>query len=204
VGFSGGTLLFDAPGGGGGGGGDPNGDGGGGGFYVPFPFPGGAGSGPGFGLGGDYASNPGGWRTDGARTDMTSGGGGAGWTYGGRGGNGASGDGGGGGGGTGNPYVNPGLVSDPVTESKPLVDGPDGVVMISYTAPSASPLSKLQCAGQPATMVVNGPALVKGNPGRDVIVGDRGANQINGTSGNDTICGGDEQADGVSDRIAGG
>lgn len=68
--------------------------------------------------------------------------------------------------------------------------GADGVVMISYTAPSASSLTKLRCAGRPATMVVKGPALVKGTPGPDVIVGDRGANMIDGAGGDDAICAG--------------
>ena len=37
-----------------------------------------------------------------------------------------------------------------------------------------------------------------------MIVGDRGANKLNGTSGNDTICGGNEHGPGASDQIAGG
>jgi RTX calcium-binding nonapeptide repeat (4 copies) len=102
------------------------------------------------------------------------------------------------------PYLNPDLVSNPVTEDKPPDASPNGAVIISYTAPSASPLSKLQCAGQPATMVVKGPVLVNGTTKGDVIVGDPGANQINGTNGNDTICSGNEQGDGASDQIAGG
>ena len=213
VGFSQGTLVFDAAGGGGGGGGGGagvlGGAGGGGGSYLPFPFPGGDGSGPGFGAGGGYAAHAGGYGTNGSPAANSSsggggGGGGAGWSGGGQGGSGATGDGGGGGGGTGNSYVNPDLVSNPQTGPEPPNTGPDGAVVISYTAPSASPLSKLQCAGRPATMVVKGPVLVNGTTKSDVIVGDRGANQINGNSGNDTICGGNDQADGVSDRLMGG
>ena len=71
--------------------------------------------------------------------------------------------------------------------------------MISWTAPRASALTRLQCAGRPAAMVVKGPALVKGTPSHDVIVGDRSANQIDGTGGDDTICGGPG-----NDRLYGG
>ena len=126
------------------------------------------------------------------------GGGGAGSPTGGAGGNGASGA----GGGAGDSYIDSAVVTNAAFSTGP--SGGQGEVIISYTPPNGSSLTELQCAGQPATMVVKGPVPVNGTQGRNVIVGDPGANQINGTNGNDTICGGNEPADGASDQISGG
>jgi Ca2+-binding RTX toxin-like protein len=65
----------------------------------------------------------------------------------------------------------------------------DGVVTITY-APTSPTALRSSCASRKPTMVVKGPVLVRGTPGADVVVGDRGANQIDGAGGEDTICAG--------------
>jgi hypothetical protein len=193
MGYAEGPLLVDVGGGGGGGGGggDPGGLGGQGGSLAS----GSDGSGPGHGSGGGYvaaavATGGAGGSAYNSSSGGGGGGGGGGWVRGGGGGGGASLAGGGGGGGAGTVYFDSHWLRNPSGGVKPAGSPADGVVIISYTPSSPGPLAKLQCAGQPATMVVKGPALVTGTSGRDVIVGDPGPNQINGAGGNDVICGG--------------
>ncbi len=199
LGYAEGPLLLDVGGGGGGGGGggDPGGLGGQGGSLAS----GSAGYGPGHGSGGGYAAAPndahriqswggGGGIAYNSSSGGGGGGGGGGWVRGGAGGGGASLAGGGGGGGSGSLWFDSHWLSNPRGGLKPAGSPADGVVIVSYTPSSPGPLTNLQCAGRPATMVVKGPALVKGTPGPDVIVGDLGPNQIDGAGGNDTICGG--------------